>query len=192
MNTPQPAPGPHPPYYPPPRKRRVWPWVLLGVFAFFTLLFGGCIALIGTAANEVAESEEQSKIPAPVGTEVRDGKFAFLVTRVDPPVASVGDNEFFREEAQGEFVLVHVEVSNTGDQPQTYFGENQKLVDDQGRVYSNDTGAEFNLNKDLVTEINPGNKISAVLVFDVPKGTVATAVEFHDSAFSNGVRVALR
>ncbi|MEV0340072.1 DUF4352 domain-containing protein [Nocardia sp. NPDC050713] len=189
----KPWPGPNPHYSPPPQKKRaVWPWVLGGFFAFVVLLFGGCVALLSSAADEVAESTEKRTSVSPAGSEVRDGKFGFVVTRVDAPVASVGDNQFLKKDAQGEFILVYVDVSNTGDQPQTYFGDNQKLVDAQGRLYSNDTAAEVNLNKNLVTEINPGNRISVVLAFDVPKGTTPTAIEFHDSVFSGGARVALK
>ncbi|MFE6864492.1 DUF4352 domain-containing protein [Nocardia sp. NPDC057668] len=185
----QPPVHPHPQ---PPKKRRVWPWVLGGFFLCILVLFGGCTLLIGSAANEVAKQEEKRSIAEPLGTEVRDGKFAFQVTRVDPPVAKVGTNEYLEKQAQGEYVLVYVDVTNTGDQAQTYFGENQKLVDDQGREYSHDTAASINVNEDLIAEINPGNRISAVLVFDLPVGTAPAAVEFHDSAFSGGVRVSIK
>ncbi|WP_433733525.1 MmpS family transport accessory protein [Nocardia sp. CA-129566] len=55
---PQPPYGqpPQPPYgqYPrPPKKRKVWPWVLLGVFL---LMFGGCVAIIGTAGHEASKA----------------------------------------------------------------------------------------------------------------------------------------
>ncbi|MFD3506384.1 DUF4352 domain-containing protein [Nocardia sp. NPDC058666] len=196
MSTPQyPAnPGvPQQPYYPqPPRKKKVWPWVLGGFVVAVLVLFGGCAALIGGAANEVAKTQESKSVPAPAGTEVRDGKFGFTVTKVDPPVAIVGDNPYMQKTAQGEFVLVYVDVANTSNVAQHYFGSNQKLIDDQGREFANDTAAEINVNDQLSAEINPGNKISMVLVFDVPVGTVATAVEFHDSAFSDGARVALK
>ncbi|MFC6013777.1 DUF4352 domain-containing protein [Nocardia lasii] len=195
MSNPYPAhPGvPPQPYYPqPPRKKKVWPWVL-GAFALAVLaLFGGCVALISSAADEVTKAEESRAVAAPAGTEVRDGKFGFTVTKVDPPVQTVGDNEYLRKTAQGEFVLVYVDVANTSTVAQHYFGSNQKLIDDQGREFANDTSAEMNVNDQLSAEINPGNKISMVLVFDVPVGTVAAAVEFHDSAFSDGARVALK
>ncbi|MGM7645830.1 DUF4352 domain-containing protein [Nocardia sp. JW2] len=185
--------APQQPYYPqPPKKRKVWPWVLGGFLLAVLALFGGCAALIGGAANEVAKSEQARSVAAPAGTEVRDGKFAFTVTRVDPPVRTVGDNPYLQKTAQGEFVLVHVEVTNVGDVAQQYFGANQKLIDAQGREFANDTSAEINVNDELVAEINPGNKISMVLAFDVPTGTDPAAVEFHDSAFSNGARVALK
>ncbi|MGQ4600352.1 DUF4352 domain-containing protein [Nocardia sp. R6R-6] len=177
---------------PPQRKRRVWPWVLGGFFACIILLFGGCALLIGSAAHEVAKQENERTVAAPAGTNVRDGKFSFVVTQVDAPVKTVGDNQFLKQNAQGEYILVHIEVTNTGDRPQTYFGDNQKLVDDGGRVFGNDTRAELNLNAHLVSEINPGNKISVILAFDVPEGTTPAAVEFHDSMFSGGARVAVK
>lgn len=40
-------------YGPPPKKRKVWPWVLGGVLLFMVLGIGACIALVGTAVNEV-------------------------------------------------------------------------------------------------------------------------------------------
>ncbi|MFE3194328.1 DUF4352 domain-containing protein [Nocardia sp. NPDC059240] len=189
---PMPGQYPQPGYYPPPKKRKVWPWVLGGFLTAILLLFGGCAALFGSAAHEIAKQENKRTTAAPAGSEVSDGKFSFIVTQVDPPVDVVGTDEFMRRQAQGEFVLVHVTVTNTSSVAQTYFGENQKLIDDQSHVYSNDTTAELNLNKDLATQINPGNKVSVVIAFDVPKGTVATAVEFHDSMLSGGARVALK
>ncbi|WP_297617050.1 DUF4352 domain-containing protein [Nocardia sp.] len=194
-NQPVPPPPGGPPMYgqgypPPPRKKRkIWPWILLAVVVLF---FGGCFALVGTAAHEVSKSTDKSTAVAAAGSEVRDGKFAFAVTAVDPPVAAVGDNEILRKTAQGEYVLVHVAITNIGDKAQSYFGENQKLIDDQGKQFSNDTSAELAVNQDLTAEINPGNKISVSIPFDVPKGTVPATVEFHDSMFSGGARVALK
>ncbi|MEV6276026.1 DUF4352 domain-containing protein [Nocardia sp. NPDC051832] len=177
-----------PPPYPPP-KRRIWPWVLLGVFALFGLLFAGCVALV---ANEVAEDTKSQSRTESAGSEVRDGQFAFVVTAVDPPVPVVGTGEFWQQTAQGEYLLVHVTIHNVGNEPRNFSGVNQKLLDEQGREYTNDTMAELNLNKNLSADINPGNKVEAVLVFDVPKGSVPTVIEFHDSMFSGGTRVALK
>ncbi|MFD3702572.1 DUF4352 domain-containing protein [Nocardia sp. NPDC058658] len=189
---PNPVAPQQPHYSQPPRKKKVWPWVLGGFALAVLALFGGCAALIGTAANEVAKAEESRSVAAPAGTEVRDGKFGFTVTKVDPPVTTVGDNQFLQKTAQGEFILVSVDVVNTSNVAQSYFGSNQKLIDDQGREFANDTAAEMNVNDQLSAEINPGNKTSMVLVFDVPVGTVPAAIEFHDSAFSDGARVAVK
>lgn len=50
-------PYPYPPQ-PPQKKRKIWPWILGGVILVFVLIIGGCVALVGTAANEV---DKQSK-----------------------------------------------------------------------------------------------------------------------------------
>ncbi|MGV9675280.1 DUF4352 domain-containing protein [Nocardia sp. NPDC003482] len=192
QNGPQYPPPPYQQQYPVPpkqRKRRVWPWIVL---ALIVLMFGGCFALLGGAVHEASKVEDKRTTAAPVGSEVRDGKFAFRVTGIDPAVATVGDNPYLRKQAQGEYVLVHVDVTNVGDAAQSYFGDNQKLIDDQGKSYTNDTAAEMNVNRDITAEINPGNKLSVTIVFDLPRGTVPAAVEFHDSAFSGGARVALK
>ncbi|QIS24665.1 DUF4352 domain-containing protein [Nocardia terpenica] len=190
MSTPQ-----EPPYiYPTPpqrRKHRVWPWVLLGVFGVLVLVFGGCTALVTSAVHQASNPAPQRSQPAAAGSQVRDGKFAFQVTQVDPPMSSVGDT-ILNKDAQGEYVPIHVTVTNIGNVAQGYFGSNQKLIDDQGREYSNDTAAEAMVNKDDSADINPGNQLSVIILFDVPKDTVPAAVEFHDSAFSGGVRVALK
>ncbi|KUI17393.1 hypothetical protein AU191_08770 [Mycolicibacterium acapulense] len=38
---------------PPPKKRLVWPWVLLAIFVVILLGFGACVAFVGGIANEI-------------------------------------------------------------------------------------------------------------------------------------------
>ncbi|MBY8859504.1 DUF4352 domain-containing protein [Nocardia sp. CA2R105] len=197
------SPGPYrqPPYggyrQQPPRKRRTWPWVLGGFVVVFVVIVGGCGALLTTATNKVAQ-EARNGTPtsamdnaAPAGTQVRDGKFGFTVTRVDPPTKTVGTDEITKRDAQGEYILVHVDITNTAAAPQIYFADNQKLIDSQGKIYSDDSTAEVNLNPNLATTVNPGNHISVILAYDVPAGTTPAVMDFHDSAFSGGTKVAL-
>ncbi|ONM47289.1 DUF4352 domain-containing protein [Nocardia donostiensis] len=201
---PQPYPQPFHPSIPPKRKMPVWPWILIGAII---LLCGGCFGIVGIAADNASDSDatftsaahpepgqpaEEKSDTAPAGTSVRDGKFEFTVTAVEPPVQTVGDNPYLQSTAQGRYILVHVTVTNIGDKPQTYFSSNQKLFDDQGRRYENDTMAELNVNDHLSTPINPGNSIAVTIVFDVPAGTVPAALQLHDSVFSGGAKVALR
>lgn len=51
-----PQPGGYPAqggYPQPPKKKKVWPWVLGGIALVFLLIVGGCVAIVGVAANEI-------------------------------------------------------------------------------------------------------------------------------------------
>ncbi|MGB3485877.1 MAG: DUF4352 domain-containing protein [Mycobacterium sp.] len=125
-----------------------------------------------------------------VGEEVRDGKFAFVITGIDrSKIAGDLSNQFMQEEAQGEFINVRMAVTNIGDEAQTFFATNQKLMA-AGREYEADSLVAMWTDSSSV-EINPGNSIAAVASFDVPPGTVPETISLHDSFFSGGVDVQL-
>ncbi|MEU2201794.1 DUF4352 domain-containing protein [Isoptericola sp. NPDC019482] len=141
-----------------------------------------------TTSDEAATAETTVGI----GDTVRDGKFEFTVTDVEDGVSSVGD-QYFGEEAQGQFVLVHMKVENIGDEAQYFMGDNQYLHDSEGKQYSADTEAAIYLDEaeSLLSEINPGNTVEGVVVFDVPTKADLDSIELHDSAFSGGATVDL-
>lgn len=149
------------------------------------------------AAEEPAEAEAEEPAEEPaadepgVGDAVRDGKFEFVVTEVEPGLATVGEG-FTEEEAQGQFVLIHLTVTNIGDQPQTLFDSNQVLFDEQGRQHSTSSSSIW-LDEGLwLDEINPGNSMNGVLLYDIPADALPSSLELHDSAFSDGVTVTLQ
>ncbi len=135
---------------------------------------------------------EPAEDAAGIGDPVRDGKFEFTVTEVETGVSEVGD-EFLSEQAQGQFVLVHMTVSNIGDQAQMLSGGNQTLVDDQGREHSANGSAAIYLDdsETFLNDINPGNSVEGIVVFDIPADAQPAAIELHDSMFSGGVTVSL-
>ncbi|MFS0703625.1 DUF4352 domain-containing protein [Cellulomonas sp. 179-A 9B4 NHS] len=140
-----------------------------------------------------AEPEAPAEQPAAgVGTPVRDGKFEFTVTSVEPGVARVGD-DLFGEDAQGQFLLVHLRVTNIGDEAQMFDGSSQKLLDTAGRTHSADTAAAIYVgdSNSFLNQINPGNSVDGTVVFDIPADAAPASLELHDSAFSGGVSVAL-
>ncbi|WP_328389951.1 DUF4352 domain-containing protein [Nocardia sp. NBC_00416] len=190
--------GAHPPQRP--KKKTTWPWLLLaGVLVLCG--FGGCLAVVSNSASDKTTSAAAAGDPAAgdsdiaaAGTPVRDGKFEFVVTKVDTGLKTVGSNPYLQKEAQGQYVLVHTTVTNTSDRPQSYFGSNQKLIDAQGREFTNDTMAEVNVNDTSVMggDINPGNAMEVIIAFDIPAAAQPATLEFHDSMLSGGVRVALQ
>jgi hypothetical protein len=73
----------------------------------------------------------------------RDGKFEFQVLNINR-ASSAGDqgrDPYEQAKAQGEFIIVTLTVRNISDQPQSYFGDNQKLIDSSGRQYGANSDA---------------------------------------------------
>jgi hypothetical protein len=184
------------------------------------LLFAGCTAALIGAVSSVSTSTTAAPVAAPDTTvedttattkapattrapastarqtglnrAVRDGKFEFTVTKVDCTKRTVGSNEFTRTEASGVFCIVTAKVENIGNQAQYFDSSSQYLFDQQDRRHSVDQDAWAALDTNaFLEEINPGNKVTGTLVFDVPKGTKPTRLELHDSPFSGGVEVQL-
>ncbi|MFJ2033736.1 DUF4352 domain-containing protein [Streptosporangium sp. NPDC087985] len=144
--------------------------------------------------NDHKQNEPKSAGPkrAVIGDVVKDGKFSFKVTKVETGLKRVG-GEYFGSDAQGQYVLVHVTVENIGDKAQLFSDSSQKLIDTGGRQYDADSGAALGLKDSnaFLKNINPGNTVSGILLFDVPKDFRIKAIELHDSIFSGGVTVAL-
>ena len=132
--------------------------------------------------------------PSPrIGTAVRDGKFEFVVSRVDCSKTSIGV-EHLKRTADGKFCVVSLSVRNIADEPQYFLGHAQKAVDATGTSYGSDQLAGIYANHDTQTflrRLAPGERVAGKLVFDVPKPVKLTTLELHDSLLSGGVRVAL-
>jgi hypothetical protein len=190
---PQPQQGYPPPQYapqPPPRKKGGAGKIVLIILAVLVVLCGGGIAVIAVVAN----SAKNATTPAAhvgMNQPARDGKFEFTVTKIQCGVAKVGD-DVLGKTAQGQFCLVTVTVKNIGSQPQIFNGGDQKAHAPDGTTYGNSGDAELYANKDTQTfleQINPGNSVTGMLVFDIPKTATIKTLELHDSPFSGGVIV---
>jgi hypothetical protein len=56
-----------------------------------------------------------------------DGKFSFQVADVGPATDWYGDPK-----PLGQWVIATMAVTNTGNEPQSFFAQNQKLIDTSG------------------------------------------------------------
>ncbi|WP_338837526.1 DUF4352 domain-containing protein [Gordonia polyisoprenivorans] len=202
---PQPIPAP-------PKKKRKWPWILGAIVVLIIIIAvatsGGSDdsspsgSQNGPAQNGPAQNGAAQNAPANGGgeqaaglnTPVRDGKFEFVVTGVEKGLASVGDNPYLTEQAQGQFVVVTMTVKNISDKAYGFSPSDQKLLDAQGREFEPSTSAQIALGGSDIPvwdNINPGNTVTAKVVFDMSKDAVPTAIELHDSMFSGGAKVTL-
>lgn len=152
---------------------------------------GGTGAASGHASQSDGKKDKKDALP-PIGTPVRDGKFEFTVTRVERNVPSVGD-QYLNQKAQGAYTLVYVSVKNVSTETQAMSADSQKAYDTHGVGYSADSTASLYMegNDMFFKDVNPGNTLKGVLVFDAAKGTKLTKVRLHDSMFSNGVEASL-
>jgi hypothetical protein len=146
----------------------------------------------GTSASS-GKSETKTPKTAKIGQPARDGKFEFTVQKVKCGVNEVGPSGF-GQHAQGQFCLITLKVANIGKEAQSFSDSDQKAFSSDGTQFSSDSGAAIYVNKDadtLFNQINPGNNITGVIVFDIPKAAKLTKLELHDSPFSGGVTVQL-
>jgi hypothetical protein len=197
-----------PPGYPaagapvaPPAKKGKGKIVLLVILGVLVLCCGGGVIMFAVSAGKSDSSSNSSTsgsgsnsgsgaTKAKIGEAARDGKFEFVVQKVECGKTQVGD-QYLNKTAQGQFCLVTVQVKNIGDKPQMFSGSNQKAFNGK-TTYNNSGEAEVYANKDTQTflnDINPGNQVTGTLVFDIPKDAKITTLELHDSPFSGGVTV---
>ncbi|UGT60151.1 serine/threonine-protein kinase [Nocardia asteroides] len=148
----------------------------------------GCLALIAAGTPDEAErtppTVQESLGPA------RDGKFEFLVTKVESGVARIG-----LETASGAYTVVRMDIRNISDEPKWYTPFGQKLIDSTGQAHDQDTTAtawhSTQQGYGYSFELAPAGSGSTILVFDLPSGTAPAYLELHDFAFSDGVTVGL-
>ncbi|MEO3748077.1 DUF4352 domain-containing protein [Plantactinospora sp. B5E13] len=153
----------------------------------------GAVSDSGDTKDTKGGDDKGEDKTAKVGDPARDGKFEFTVQRVKCGVHKVG-TDLLGTTAQGQFCLVTVKVKNIAKEPQSFSDSYQKAYAADGTEYTSDSEAAIYANKDAATlfnEINPGNGITGVLVFDIPEKAKLAKLELHDSMFSGGVTVQL-
>lgn len=138
----------------------------------------------------------EAETTAKIGEEADDGKFAFTVTNIKCGEPTVTDSSgYLTKAAQGQYCLLTLSVKNIGDKQQLFSESDQKLLNSAGQQYSPDSTATLynSGNSDVfLSQINPGNTVSGVLVYDIPVGQTPVTAELHDSSLSGGVKVNLQ
>ncbi|GAB3556442.1 hypothetical protein GCM10027344_02300 [Spelaeicoccus albus] len=150
--------------------------------------FGGDSA---SSSSDVSHEIEHVAV-VKQGDSVKSGHFKFTVTEVKDGVHKVGSSGW-QETADGQYIVVSVDVKNIGDESETFWGDDQKLVDADGKKYSADDDAAIALedSNGLLEEINPGNTTKGKLIFDVPKSVTPKFILFSGSMFGDPVKVRL-
>jgi hypothetical protein len=151
---------------------------------------GPTSATAGDGWSRATDSATQTAAPPGAAGQATDGPLSFAVRGAEN-TSTVTDpnNEFLTKTAQGEFIVVHITVANTGDAPATFLSTLQKLKA-AGIPYAADDEASFYLGGGVV-DVNPGNQVETSVAFDVPPGTVPESIDLHGDPGSAGVELPL-
>jgi hypothetical protein len=180
------------------KKRFVIPIAIVALSAISSLLPSEDSNTANPAPSQSSPGGNESTAPEQndgpgIGDEAADGNFTFVVNSIECGISKVG-GEFLNTEAKGEFCKVSLTVTNTGDEANYMFADNQYLIDSEGREFTSDSTANLYSQDDgdvWMTELNPGLSVKGDMYFDVPVGAKMTQIELHDSMFSGGVLVNL-
>ena len=126
--------------------------------------------------KEAVNDKKLHKITFDSGKEVTAGivsDVAILVLNAEEIHHPIG-NKIISEQPQGKFIGVLVYVRNNQNDAITVMGSTYSLIDEKGREYTASTPAMsawdmVHHNNNMLTEINPGNFVTFVCIFDVPR-----------------------
>src|SRR3990167_7834183 len=85
------------------------------------------------SANSSSSKNKEESMPK-IGQAARDGKFEFKVTKIKCGATKVGD-QYLNEKAQGQFCRLSLRIENIGNEAQSLFSNDQKLIDSKGREF---------------------------------------------------------
>jgi|SRR5450631_519983 len=146
-----------------------------------------------SAPGTVTSPTKSAAVAPDIGTKVRDGALEFVVTGVEHPGKTFEGKVGKILSAQGEFVIVRVDVTNIGAKVQRLGCSCQFLFNDKGKEFA--TSPAILSTKDAlkyVEWINPGATVrNASVLFDVAPRTKVLNIELHESPSSQGVKVKL-
>lgn len=142
------------------------------------LIFFGILIILSMFANIGSETNSQSNsVNVPentiqtysLGDKFVLENFAYTFTNLEK--TSFVGNEYFGDEANGEFLIFDVSVENVGNEAD-YINNEIYLIDNQGREFEQDDDAWIYLDDNLIfEELNPGLTKKGQIIFDVPENS---------------------
>lgn len=190
-------------YVPPPRRRSGVRVLLVLGLIFAAFVAGGIIVAVLNAASSNppvtapsggSDPAEPDAPPAPpgVGDTVSDGSFEFVVNSVDCGRTSLGG--IVKLEAKGQYCIVDLTVTNSGDESPAFSELWQRAYDANGNEYGTDALAGAVVNQSLGslwTSIPAGESMTGKIVYDIPADATLAKLELHHNPLSAGAVVSI-
>ncbi|WP_182906368.1 DUF4190 domain-containing protein [Microbispora sp. H13382] len=170
----------------------------MGLATWGTVVFLGAADDAVTAIDDALSTDSpvtkatRSATPTPValGSVAHEPPFTLKVLSATRERTLSDVIENYR--AQGVFVVVKVQVKNIGENPATFDGMDSGLLDTDGRRYNVQDMVTIGQNADLYEEINPGQRTTRTLVFDIPAKATPQTIGMSGAQGSDGVFLSVR
>lgn len=182
------------------KKNPIWKrWIMAAGIAFVIFIVGIVNAptddtQTASSSNDqpVAKSKEPKVQPSPAkkNTELSNTGVSSnvgIVVQGFENTDTIGDNQYNIAKAQGVFKVVTMSITNNQKDSIVIDSDSFKLVDDQGREFSDSSEAAIALACSMgdhpedftFKELNPGMTITGVVIFDVPVDAQGFVLKAH-------------
>lgn len=172
-------------------------FIIIGLIILGNLFGGNDPSPAPSTSNVQSNSQEQITTKTEevrtyaIGDPIQAGDFKWKITKFSM-ATEIGEEiagAFFGEKADGVFIILDVEVENTGKSAEYLMDSYLKLVDDQSREFSPNSAAAIYLKPQgsalMFEQINPGITKKGKIVFDVPTGLKVANVRISSNLLSS-------
>ena len=185
---PGPAPNPGPASPPPKRSRPKHLALILSLVGAAILL--GLTAIVALAVSTGVRAINATAVQTSVGMDepVRDGVFQFTANGVRCGVQEIGTPDDYQQPT-GQFCVITLTIKNVGTSPGVFADAIQRAYGPGGVWFSSDSAAAFYANPDptiFLNDINPGNHVKALVVYDIPPSGHILRLEVHENPSTRG------
>ena len=138
-------------------------------------------------ADEINQQNQEETQSYSLGDKVTVGTFAY--TFQGYTTKSYVGSEYFKEEADGIYLIFDVTIENIGDESEHMWGSYVTVIDDQNRRFEHDTTAEIYADDSFSFEqMQPGLPKRGKIIFDVPTDLTGYIEVSSDSMWSDEVK----
>ncbi|MBI2646860.1 DUF4352 domain-containing protein [Candidatus Woesearchaeota archaeon] len=172
-------------------------FIIIGLAILVNLFGGNDSSPTPSSSNVQTNSQQQITTKTEevktysIGDSIQAGDFTWKITK-SSTATEIGEDlagTFFGEKADGIFIILDVEVENTGKSAKYLMDSYLKLVDEQGREFSPNSAAAIYLKPQgsalMFEQVNPGINKKGKIVFDVPAGLKVANIRISSNLVSS-------
>lgn len=159
------------------------------LFVLFIIVIAGCSAVMmsggggddspSTSSAPKADKSDSDETVVEDDETVEDDSDINVVADGLTRTPSIG-MDGFEEQAQGEYVIVDVSITNSSGEEISISGDDFSLIGSDGTKYGVSSDLPITEDTPLIYEtINPGNSASGYILFDVPEGTDISSMQYE-------------